>query len=98
MTFKMVFKRHEMKYLMDAEQTKAVYKALNEHMKLDNYGHSTIRNIYFDTDSFRLIRRSIEKPAYKEKLRVRSYGKAGETDTVFVELKKKYDSVVYKRR
>lgn len=98
MTFKMVFKRHEMKYLMDAEQTKAVYKALNEHMKLDNYGHSTIRNIYFDTDSYLLVRRSIEKPLYKEKLRFRCYGETESDGDVFVELKKKHDSVVYKRR
>jgi hypothetical protein len=67
-------------------------------LRLDQYGHSTIRNIYFDTDSFRLVRRSIEKPLYKEKLRVRSYQRAGENTPVFVELKKKFDSVVYKRR
>ena len=67
-------------------------------MKLDQYGRVTIRNIYFDTDSYRLIRRSLEKPIYKEKLRVRSYRQAGPEDSVFVELKKKYKSVVYKRR
>jgi hypothetical protein len=67
-------------------------------MEEDRFGHSTIRNLYLDTDSFRLIRRSMEKPLYKEKLRVRSYGLARETDGVFVELKKKFDSVVYKRR
>ena len=59
---------------------------------------TTIRNVYFDTDSFRLIRRSLEKPAYKEKLRIRSYQPARPDDPVFVELKKKYQSVVYKRR
>ncbi len=67
-------------------------------MGIDNYGRTTIRNLYFDTDSFLLIRRSIEKPSYKEKLRVRSYGTADNDSTVFVELKKKYKSVVYKRR
>ena len=67
-------------------------------MKLDNYGHTTIRNIYFDNSSYQLIRRSIEKPAYKEKLRIRSYSKATPESEVFVELKKKYDHVVYKRR
>ena len=67
-------------------------------MALDQYGRTTIRNIYFDTDNYRLIRHSIEKPAYKEKLRLRSYKKANPSSTVFVELKKKYDSVVYKRR
>lgn len=67
-------------------------------MALDEYGHSTIRNIYYDTDNFRLARHSIEHPAYKEKLRVRSYSRAEDEDMVFVELKKKYQSVVYKRR
>ena len=67
-------------------------------MELDEYGRTTIRNVYFDTDSFRLIRRSLEKPAYKEKLRIRSYQPARPDDPVFVELKKKYQSVVYKRR
>ena len=67
-------------------------------MQPDKYGRTTVRNLYFDTDSYRLIRRSIEKPAYKEKLRVRSYSTASADSTVFVELKKKYESVVYKRR
>ncbi len=98
MAYQNIFKRYELKYLMTRVQRDELMDVMEPHMKLDNFGHATIRNIYFDTDSFRLIRRSIEKPAYKEKLRVRSYGKAGETDTVFVELKKKYDSVVYKRR
>ena len=98
MAFKMVFKRVETKYLMNPEQTKAVYEALSEHMILDKYGHSSIRNVYFDTDNFLLIRRSIEKPEYKEKLRIRSYGKATDDSDVFVELKKKYEKIVYKRR
>ena len=67
-------------------------------MHLDKYGRTTIRNIYFDTDNYRLIRRSIEKPAYKEKIRIRSYSQATADSTVFVELKKKYEKVVYKRR
>ena len=71
---------------------------MDPYMQIDHYGRTTIRNIYFDTDTFRLIRRSLEKPAYKEKLRVRSYGTADPEDEVFVELKKKYDGIVYKRR
>lgn len=54
--------------------------------------------LYYDTPDFLLIRRSLDKPLYKEKLRVRSYGRAGEQAPVFVELKKKYRAVVYKRR
>ena len=67
-------------------------------MALDEYGRTTIRNIYYDTENYRLIRRSIEQPAYKEKLRLRSYSQASPDSPVFVELKKKYRSVVYKRR
>ena len=98
MTFRKDFKRYELKYLMDAEQTETMFNALKENMYLDKYGHSSIRNIYLDTDNFILARRSIEKPLYKEKLRFRTYGPTGPDDSVFVELKKKYDGVVYKRR
>ncbi len=67
-------------------------------MQLDRYGRDTIRNIYFDTENYRLIRRSMEKPVYKEKLRLRSYRQVAPEGDVYVELKKKYDGVVYKRR
>lgn len=96
--FKTVFKRYELKYLMDGTQKAAVYAALEEHMLLDQYGHSTIRNIYLDTDNFLLARRSIDRPLYKEKLRFRSYGCPKPDGKIFVELKKKYKGVVYKRR
>lgn len=94
----MVFQRYELKYIMTRRQQEAVLAAMGSHMVADDYAHSSIRNLYLDTPDFRLIRRSLEKPVYKEKLRVRSYGLAGEADAVFVELKKKYRSVVYKRR
>ncbi|MCR4673317.1 MAG: polyphosphate polymerase domain-containing protein [Lachnospiraceae bacterium] len=98
MTVQKVFQRRELKYMLTRSQHQALLKVMEPYMHLDEFGHSTIRNIYYDTDSFRLIRRSIEKPAYKEKLRIRSYRKATGTSTVFVELKKKYDHIVYKRR
>lgn len=98
MTTQMTFKRYELKYMLTRRQAALLKQAMAGHMELDRFGHSTIRNIYLDTDSFRLIRRSIEKPLYKEKLRVRAYGKAGRDDEVFVELKKKFEGVVYKRR
>ena len=93
-----IFKRYEMKYMMTKKQRRYVLEAMLPYMKLDDYGHTTIRNIYFDTDDFRLVRRSIEKPVYKEKLRIRSYKQVCGDDKVFIELKKKYDGVVYKRR
>lgn len=98
MAYQAVFQRYELKYLLTREQKAAVLAAMEPHMALDRYGRTTIRNIYFDTDSYRLIRRSIERPVYKEKLRIRSYQRVTPDGTVFVELKKKFDSVVYKRR
>lgn len=98
MAFQNVFKRYELKYLLTPAQKETVLAAMEPYMKLDKYGRTTIRNLYYDTDTYLLIRRSIEKPAYKEKLRIRSYSQAGKDSTVFVELKKKYKHVVYKRR
>ncbi len=98
MAFQTVFKRYELKYMLTPLQKEKILEAMSPYMQLDKYGRTTIRNIYFDTDSYRLIRRSIEKPAYKEKIRIRSYSQATADSTVFVELKKKYQKVVYKRR
>ena len=98
MDYKSVFRRYELKYIMDAEQADSVHDALARHMEPDRYAVSTIRNIYFDTPNYLLARDSIARPMFKEKLRFRSYGIPSEDDEIFVELKKKYDSVVYKRR
>ena len=98
MAIQTVFKRYEIKYMITLEQKAKILEAMKPYMKLDKYGRTTIRNIYYDTDTYLLIRRSIEKPTYKEKLRIRSYGRAEPNSTVFVELKKKYKHVVYKRR
>lgn len=94
----MVFQRYEIKYLLNRRQKEKLLQAMEPYMEPDRYGHSIIRNIYYDTDNYRLVRASLEKPAYKEKLRVRSYKQADYEDEVFVELKRKFDSVVYKRR
>lgn len=98
MAIQTVFQRYELKYLLTQEQKEAVLRDMEPYMTLDRYGRTTIRNLYYDTDTYLLIRRSIEKPAYKEKLRIRSYSRANPDSTAFVELKKKYRSVVYKRR
>ena len=98
MAFQTVFKRYELKYMLTTVQKKKVLAAMDAYMKLDKYGRTTIRNLYYDTDTYLLIRRSIEKPTYKEKLRIRSYSQATPSSTVFVELKKKFKHVVYKRR
>ncbi len=70
------FQRVEIKYLITSEQRRALMQEILRHMHPDEYGKSTICNVYFDTPDMLLIRRSIEKPVYKEKLRVRSYGVA----------------------
>ena len=98
MQYRNIFKRYEIKYLVTDEQKKAIFEAMEGRMCGDEWGRSNIRNIYFDTPDFLLIRRSIEKPVYKEKLRLRSYGAATPDSVVFAEIKKKYDRVVYKRR
>jgi len=92
------FKRNEIKYIVNAGQKRALLKAIGEKIYPDDYARYTICNLYCDTPDSRLIRKSIEKPAYKEKMRIRSYGQAKATDPVFVELKKKYQGIVYKRR
>ena len=89
MAYQAVFKRYELKYLLDVQQEQRLLQAMEPYMALDRYGRTTIRNLYFDTDDFRLVRRSLEKPVYKEKLRIRSYRQTEGQSPVFVELKKK---------
>ena len=93
-----IFKRVEQKYLITKQEQKILLDAMKEHMQEDEHGRSTVISIYFDTQNNLLIRRSMQKPAYKEKLRIRSYGIATHDSKIFIELKKKYKSVVYKRR
>ena len=98
MAFKEIFKRIECKYMLTAEQYTALMPLIDEYMTGDEYGESTICNIYFDTPTHRLIRNSLDKPVYKEKLRLRCYGVPDDNTTTFVEIKKKYKGIVYKRR
>ena len=94
----LTFKRCEIKYLLTDEQRTRLHAAMEAHMVPDQWGPSTVRNVYYDTPSHLLVRRSAEHPDYKEKVRVRSYAQAKPNDPMFVELKKKFDGVVYKRR
>lgn len=98
MANKFVFKRIEKKYLLNEDQYNMLLERIKNMAAVDKYGKSTILNIYFDTPDFALIRRSLEKPLYKEKLRFRSYGTPMNSTTTFIEIKKKYKGVVYKRR
>ena len=98
MKIQTVFERTEKKYILTLAQRRELLKRIAEHIKPDEYGESTVCSLYFDTDDYRLIRRSMEKPVYKEKLRLRSYSTPKRDSNVFLELKKKYNGVVYKRR
>jgi len=97
-----VFKRKEMKYIMDAERYRHIVDFLQTYMNLDEYNkgnqHYTIANIYYDTHDNNIIRQSVAKPKYKEKLRLRAYGVPDMDSNTYLELKKKYRGIVYKRR
>ena len=98
MAEQMIFKRSEIKYMIDEDIFRKLMEVMKKYMIADAYGRSTVCSLYFDTPDYLLIRRSLDHPMYKEKLRLRSYGVANESTKVFVEIKKKYDSIVYKRR
>jgi len=93
-----IFKRYEKKYLITETQNTALKKTISEYMIPDQYGEYQVQNLYYDTDNWDVIRASIEKPAYKEKMRLRCYGEATGESKFYLELKKKYKGVVYKRR
>ncbi|MBQ8249278.1 MAG: polyphosphate polymerase domain-containing protein [Clostridia bacterium] len=93
-----VFRRQEFKYLITHAQKEKLLSLMDKYIVPDEYGRSTVCSIYYDTPTSMLIRRSIESPIYKEKLRVRSYGRVNKDDTVYVEIKKKFKHIVYKRR
>lgn len=98
MKYQSLFNRYEMKYILSLDEYEKLMSFLDGKVKDGEYKQSLIRNIYYDTPDFLLVRRSLDKPNYKEKLRVRCYGDKTADIEYFVELKKKYDSVVYKRR
>lgn len=97
-TIQCSFERYEKKYFLTPARQEYLLQKMKPYLKEDLYSHYSICNLYYDTDNWQLIRTSIEKPVYKEKLRVRSYGIPKENENVFIELKKKYDGIVYKRR
>lgn len=97
-----IFNRYEHKYLLDRKTYEKVIEVMDAHMELDSHNQNhepyTIANIYYDTDDDYLIRKSLSKPVYKEKLRLRSYGVPNKSAKVFLEIKKKYNGLVNKRR
>ena len=93
-----VMKRYERKYLLSPEQTAYFKESVADYMRIDKFGLTSIASLYYDTPNYRLIRTSVEKPRFKEKIRLRSYGLATDTSPVFLELKRKAYGIVYKRR
>ena len=91
-------KRYELKYLLNAEQTAYLRARLEGHMQVDQFGLTSIASLYYDTPDYRLIRASLEKPEFKEKIRLRSYGLATDESPVYLELKRKAYGIVYTRR
>lgn len=95
---KLTFKRYEKKYVLTPEKFCLIKERIGGYIEPDEFPQSTVCSVYYDGGDYHLIRHSIDKPVYKEKLRLRSYGVPAEGDTVFLELKKKFKGVVYKRR
>lgn len=98
MGLQMCFERFEKKFVLQAAQYVQIIGILEKYMTADDYGSYTICSMYYDTDTYDFIRHSITKPAFKEKLRLRSYGTPKADSKVFLELKKKFKGVTYKRR
>ena len=92
------FRRIEKKYILTREQYLFLKEAIRDYLVEDEHGKSTICNIYFDTDGYDLIRHSITKPIFKDKVRLRSYNIPTLDDKVFLEIKRKSEGVVSKRR
>ena len=93
-----IFERHENKYLISKEQCVRCQKIISQQMEPDSYCQYMVQNIYYDNEAWDVIRTSIEKPKYKEKMRLRCYDIPNKESKVFLELKKKYKGIVYKRR
>ena len=98
MATKLTFNRLEKKFILTEEQYLRIKEEIDKRFDPDEYGETTICNLYYDTPDYLLITRSVEKPIFKEKLRLRTYGVPKETSTGFAEVKRKYNGVVYKRR
>jgi len=93
-----IFRRCEKKYLITSEQGAALQRLIGCYTAIDRQGEYLIRDLYYDTANWDIISKSIEKPSYKEKLRLRLYGEYNSESQGFLEMKRRYDGIVYKRR
>ena len=93
-----IFERREKKFLVEQQRLESFLNKIHTHLTPDERGVTKVSSLYYDTPENTLISRSLEKPVYKEKLRIRAYGEVSSDSIVFVELKKKFKGIVYKRR
>jgi len=97
-----IFNLYENKYLLGSEIFVKLESRISDWMELDAYNKQyelySIANIYYDTPDSHLIRTSLGKPKYKEKLRIRYYGTPDSASKVYVEIKKKVAGLTNKRR
>lgn len=98
MAYQASFRRKEVKFLLTAAQAAYLLEQIRDRIVPDAFPHSSISNLYYDTPDFRLIQRSLEKPDFKEKLRLRCYRTPSEESEAFLEIKRKVEGIVYKRR
>ena len=94
----LTFERVEQKYRMNRIKACQFFEKINPYVRNDRYPHYSLYNIYFDSEDFCMISRSVEGADYKEKLRIRSYGDIRHNDFVYAEMKRKCNGIVYKRR
>ncbi len=92
------FKRVEDKYIMTKKQAARFMELCSSHLKEDTYFRYTVRSVYFDSERSDLVIRSLMKPDYKMKLRLRSYCDPQGDTPVFLETKKEFEDIIYKRR
>ena len=93
-----IFERKEIKFIISKHQKNILLSKIKSHLVKDEFGQTLIKNIYYDTSNYDLIKKSLDSPVYKEKFRIRSYGETNSQSKVFLEIKKKYKGIVYKRR
>jgi len=93
-----IFKRRERKYLITKEQGAALQRLITRYAEIDRQGEYLIQDLYYDTDNWDIICKAIEKPLFREKLRLRFYGQYNCECPVFLEIKRKFKGTVYKRR
>jgi len=93
-----IIDRTEQKYFVSEDNYQKLMTLLKDELSKDIYFKERICNIYFDNDNYELISTSLDKPTYKEKVRIRSYNKPKEDSIVFLEIKKKYKGKGNKRR